>query len=75
MDPLMAELLRQINDLQRRVKALEEKEFAIMHSGDGDPVHAAAESVLYWDYANDCLWVNMDGSTTWCLIGCCGQES
>jgi len=74
MDPLIAELLRQINDLQRRVKALEEKEFAIMHSGDGDPVHIAAETVFYWDTATDCLWINIDGNNGWCLLYCCNPS-
>ena len=74
MDPLIAELLRQINDLQRRVKALEEKEFAIMQSGAGDPVHVAAETVFYWDTTGDCLWINYDGNTGWCLITCCNPS-
>jgi hypothetical protein len=72
MDPVIAELVRQVADLQRRVAALECKEYAIMQSGNiGAPVHAAAESVFYWDTLGDCLYINYDGDTGWCLIYCC----
>lgn len=71
MDPVIAELVRQVADLQRRVAALECKEFAIMHSGNGAPIHQAAESVFYWDTAADCLWINTDGDVEWCCLYCC----
>lgn len=74
MDPVIAELVRQVADLQRRVAALECKEFAIMQSGPTDPIHIAAESVLYWETISDCLWVNTDGNVGWCLIYCCQQS-
>jgi hypothetical protein len=65
------DLVREIERLRRRVEALEAKEFSIMQTGDGVPVHNAAESVYYWDYNANCLYINTDGAGTWCLIICC----
>lgn len=68
---IVQELVRQVTLLQRRVATLESKEYACMHSGSGDPVHSAAQSVFYWDTLNKCLWVNENGDVDWCLIACC----
>lgn len=70
---LINQLVTQIEDLKQRVAALEEKEFAVMHGGIGDPAHAAAEGVFYWDHANDALWINTDGNVTW--MECCVAEA
>jgi hypothetical protein len=44
---------REIESLKRRVEALEEKEFAVMHVTTAAPAHTAAEGVLCWDATNN----------------------
>ena len=68
MADLVTDLMRQIEDLQARVENLEHHEFAIMHAGDGVPGHDAAEGTLYWNYADDDLYVNHNGADGWGVV-------
>jgi hypothetical protein len=65
MADLNTDIMRKLKELEERISRLEHHEFAIMHTGSGAPAHNAVEGTLYWDYTNDFLYVNDDGTTNW----------
>ena len=68
MADLITDLIRRIEDLEERLRNLEHHEFAIMQVGDGVPTHEAAEATLYWNYADDDLYVNHNGADGWGVV-------
>jgi hypothetical protein len=65
---IFAQIYSEIERINRRLDETRES-LAFQHTGSGVPSHEAAEGVFYWDYTNDDLYVNTDGSTTWQEIG------
>lgn len=63
-----ARIYRDIDRMSGVVDALAAREFAAMRTGSGAPTLSAAESVLYWDTANDALYANADGATSWVFL-------
>lgn len=52
-----------------RLRHLETAEQYLVGDGDPNGVENAAEGTAYWDYTNDDLYYNTDGTTTWQFIG------
>jgi hypothetical protein len=67
-DRILGQIYGEIESIKRRVDDTTES-LAYQHTGSGAPSHVASEGVFYWDYTNDVLYANTDGSTTWTTIG------
>ena len=65
---ILAQIYGEMESLKRKAEQKTEN-LAYQHAGSGAPAHTASEGVFYWDYTNDNLYVNSDGSTTWQSIG------
>ena len=65
---ILAQIYGEIESLKRKAEQKTES-LAYQHAGDGVPTHSASEGVFYWNYTDDDLYVNADGSTTWQIVG------
>jgi len=65
---ILAQIYGEMESLKRKAEQKTES-LAYQHAGSGAPAHTASRGVFYWDYTNDNLYVNSDGSTTWQSIG------
>ena len=68
LQDIFAEIYTEIDRIKDRLSETRES-VATMHTDDGIPTHTASEGVLYWDYANDDLYVNSNGVDAWQIVG------
>jgi len=64
---ILEQLANRVTKLEKQQK--KNRRSPMMLSGDGAPGETAPESVFYWDYTNDALYVNSDGAVAWEHIG------